>query len=322
MNRKLSVVWNGRDTDLKFVPVVKSSNSEENWIADLEVNEHHYFVAIHKMPDIAWIFPDLTGVAIAELPEELAKELLSVCFEHSLDQIADDQLKVKIHSLEHKLPSLENTSLETGWQISCGSRAKWLTGTLSGEPAAMSFLADLTSKAPTCPVRSIENIPLLVSVSIGEIMLPSNELKNLAENDVILGDFDGFTETGKCDLFLGSRKIATGNLNGDRISLLATTEEPGLNQSDSSDPQARHLPENEGSESDTGNINIPLRFVIGSCFLTSADLSSLSPGMDVTAASISREYVSLLTDGKKVASGKLVKIGTSNGIQISQIKHS
>lgn len=321
--RNISFNWNGREARLEFVRATEIPLADEPWSVEIEANRQRYFVTIHELPDIAWIFPELAGTTLSGLPEELAKELLSVCLQHSIAQVVSEKIDLKIIDLGRNLSPASESMLATGWRIDCGSANRSMSGVLAGGVDEFTHLTRAMVRIPTEIGDSPGRIPLRLRVSIGQARFTKEELEQLAENDVIINQFKDFQDQGSCRLLCGHSLIATGRITDAGISIATTY----INQDSTTlDPE---LPVDRGSAetemaplSKVSATEIVTTFALGHITVYSDALASMQAGDELSYSGLADGRISILANEYQIATGCLVGVGSQVGVKILDIKQS
>src|SRR6187399_2260574 len=68
--RLLRFTWNGQQAELVFTALKHALVPQ--WTAKVQIGGHEFIVQLHQMPELGWMAPELAGVDIAVLPQELA----------------------------------------------------------------------------------------------------------------------------------------------------------------------------------------------------------------------------------------------------------
>ena len=75
--RLIRFMWSGQQAELVFTALKHALVPQ--WIAKVQIGGHEFIVQLHQMPELGWMAPELAGVDIAALPEELACAVWQSC---------------------------------------------------------------------------------------------------------------------------------------------------------------------------------------------------------------------------------------------------
>jgi flagellar motor switch/type III secretory pathway protein FliN len=310
LSRQLNFNWDGRPATLRFERV-PSPQRGASWVIEVELEGHAFDICLRALPEISWIAPELAGLKLEGLPEELGAGILQVCVESVLSN-SGIGLDLKVLGVSHVEEELKQGSFSVGWSISRGTREKWMAGLLTGDADSFRFLKSKVSEVPPSPCRPCDDIPILIDLSVGRIKCSVDDLQALEVNDVLMGEFSEFMDKGTCRLVAGSRPIAYGEIGDDGVKITGFFGDSSGGNLESI--QSPDLPLEESS-----SVEIRLDFVVDRLALRVSQLSSLQLGSVIGGTFSKPSPVSVVSDGQKLALGEFVPVGRRNGVRITRL---
>lgn len=308
--RKLTFDWDGRPAFLRFEPKQPVGRGI-SWVVGVELEGHFFDIGLGRLPEISWIAPELAGLELEGLPQELGAGILQVCFESVLSQ-SGIGLAIKVLSVSPVQEESGSNSLVVGWSISRGDREGWMSGILTGDLDAFRFLESKVSKVPASPCRSCDNIPVVIDFSVGSVKCSADDIQSLEINDVLMGEFSEFLDKGICRIVAASRPIGYGKVLDDGVNIAGFfSDSLGGKTEDTRSPDIHH----EASSS----IEMSLDFVIDRRMLSVSQLSNLQLGSVISGAFPKPTPVSVVCSGQKLASGEFIPVGSRNGVRITRL---
>jgi len=156
------------------------------------------------------------------------------------------------------------------------------------------------------PATLMPDLPVDIRWVVGKVTLPCSALVDLSKGDVIrVPVAPGVLHAGHTPLF-------SFYIQGDFLMIDDLEEEPVEPSFDN---------ENVGSEATApialAALPVTVSFVLGKRTMTVADISALEPGMTLSLDYVSA-HVDVMTSGKVLARGELVRIGETLGVEIQQ----
>ncbi len=308
--RKITFDWDGRPALLRFEPR-RSAGRGVAWVVGVELEGHFFDIGLGRLPEISWIAPELAGLELEGLPQELGAGILQVCLESVLSH-SGIGLALKVLSVSSFQEESKSNSLAVGWSISRGDREGWMSGILTGDVDAFRFLESKVSQVPPSPCRSCDSIPVVIDFSVGSLKCSADDIQSLEINDVLMGEFSEFLDKGVCRIVAASRPIAYGKVLEDGVSIAGFfSDSPDGKIEGILSPDIRH----EASSS----IEMSLDFVIDRRMLSVSQLSNLQLGSVIGGAFPKPTPVSVVCSGQKLASGELIPVGGRNGLRITRL---
>ena len=302
-NRPLRFPWNGQDVILRFLATDCSVMA--NWSLVLDLNGRHISVGIERLPDPSWLAAELAGIELDGLPSELACGVLEAAFEPALDSLKKAGLDVKLLQLERVQADFSGTEI-IPWTIERSGAQDWMKGFVSGDNGALQSLGDLMSRVPTRPVLPATAVSTVLALAAGSLTCSREAVADLAVNDVLLPDLQGYLGKGQCLLLLGGRLVGSAALAaGKKVTIdqikMASNPKPDQN--------------NSGGLA-VGTLEVELTFVVGQITLTFEDLQVLKPGFSFELPTAASNTVTILANGKAVGQGELLSVGDRTGVRV------
>ncbi|SFS80670.1 type III secretion system apparatus protein YscQ/HrcQ [Succinivibrio dextrinosolvens] len=171
----------------------------------------------------------------------------------------------------------------------------------------------------------VHNLGVELGFDIGYVTLKTRDLKNLACGDILIPDvylFDSnlaYAKIGnKCLVF----ELAEGQGIFKGIKTVAN-EENINNMSDNTQDMSMNEGASQIDETGTVNtddLNFDVAFEVDRRSLTYDEVSTLKPGSVLTLSCSKQSPVSIKVNGKIVGSGRLVDLGDSIGVQVTELK--
>jgi type III secretion system YscQ/HrcQ family protein len=274
----------------------------------LQLAGHDFTAHLHHMPELGWMAPELAGVDITVLPEELACSALQSCLADVLAALGKGGVDLSVTAFAPakgvKLPS---EFLE--WSVNRGSDTDWLRGTLSGPDAGWQHLAALMAQAPANPGPPKDQIPFPLTVIAGSLRCAPSLLKVLDLHDVLLAEVRSYLSTRECYLLLRGRPFGTGQANGSTI----TIKQVNLNGT-------QKMAETTKEPAALDELEVELTFVVGQKTVTLGELRSLAPGAAFELGAPIGEAVTIHANGRPIGKGELLEVGDRVGVRITELK--
>lgn len=164
---------------------------------------------------------------------------------------------------------------------------------------------------------TLQNIPLSLSVSLGEISFDQKSLKALSAGDFIPLSKTGYDPknlTGNCTLYLRQSPLFFGRRKQDHIEILDYAyEEKEPMEDDISSPE-------EGEKSlSLKELPLSISVEIARLEISLEKLMQLKAGNTLELSPSAGEKVTLRVQGKKIADAELMHLGETLGIRILDI---
>lgn len=311
-HRPLPFDWDGRPAILEFVPCPPSV--EVVWILQLELDGEPIEVGLSEIPEISWISPELAGVRLDGLPEELAAAVLQNCLETTLREIqALPNLEVVGLKADRDPAPKCAGSISIGWMIARGNETHWITGTMSAELKTMEALASMVERVTPSPAGSVTEIPVVLDFSIGKVACSADEIRNLKLNDILLADLEVFSADLSCEIFAGTRPLGRGKIVPGGVVITEVLGAPDSLFTEEADsvemPGAGAFREIGGS----------LECLVARRSIPSGKLSRIHPGLRLGMSVSKDPEMILLSGGKKIGAGRCLQVGDRQGIRITDL---
>jgi type III secretion system YscQ/HrcQ family protein len=304
--RSLRFAWNGQPAELEFTALKHSLVPK--WTARIQLAGHGFTVHLHHMPELGWMAPELAGVDITVLPEELALSALQSCLADVVAALAKAGVEVSVNSfVPFKGGAVPSESL--AWAVSRGTDVGWLRGTLSGQDTGWQHLASLIAQAPANPGPVPEQIPFPITVIAGSLRCGQPLLKELELQDVLLAEVRGFLAARECFLLLRGRPFGIGQANGSSI----TIKQVNLNGT-------HKMAETTKEPAALDELEVELTFVVGQKTVTLGELRTLAPGASFELGAPIGEAVTIHANGRPIGKGELLEVGDRVGVRITELK--
>lgn len=154
--------------------------------ANLEFQCHGNRYSLHfvSLPDFARWKPELAGVDLKLLPEELAIAVLEVIFEQPLKQLEKQGLGIKIQRFTTNPESSVDGDL--GWKVEFPHSGNTWNGFFRTSQAGAKLLMDVVNSVPVAISDLQEQHPLPIGLKVAEQELSPEQWAGLREHDVIL----------------------------------------------------------------------------------------------------------------------------------------
>ncbi len=275
-------------------------------------------------------------VAMLSLPSRLIQQLLS-SIEPALqvDATGDEMLGML---LEHLLAA-ELQTLETAWnceiRIARGSQAAdqgclalhlrceydgtTHDGVLAVDPALASKLSVLLDRLPSCKAGlsdQLSNLAVTLRLCLGAATLPLRQIEKLGSGDVIL-PYSPPLIAGEGYVTLADRWRAAASLADSSLTLTEQLHDPKESSMDADNSTNHTRSEIEDSELD--DLPVKLVFEIGRCEMTLGELRGLGPGHAFALGRDPEQSVDIVTGGRRIGSGQLVRIGERIGVRVLRL---
>lgn len=305
VRRSLGFAWNGQAAAFHFD--ASDHTLSPAWTVGVNLGGHDFVVHLHRLPDIGWMSPELAGVDLAQLPEELACAVLQSCLSDVQTSLARHGIDLKVQSFS-PFSHAKAASERLEWSVDRGQDVNWIRGLLSTSDEGWSYLATFIKKNSTKQAGTCTDVPVPVQLVAGGIKLPATLLKSLEVHDVILADVQGYIRLRECSLFLQNRFIGNAVANRQTVTLnqLNLNAKPDMAES-AAEPVA------------LDELEVNLTFVVGQTTLTLGELKSLTPGASFELPTPVSEAVTILANGKAIGSGELLEVGGRVGVRITKL---
>lgn len=274
----------------------------------IRLGGHDLVMEISRLPELAWVSPELAGIDLQGLPSELACGLI----ESSLGEIFTALTKVGINV---SITGIEPFSFRHApeelieWSIHRGNETGWMHGRISGNDAALAHLASLIERAPVSPVVDDSQLPVAFSLVAASTRLGLAELQSIELHDVILGDLKSYRDSQECALFAAGSCLGTGQTVSKTFSLKQLTPKPATTMGDT-------------AAASVNDLDIELTFVVGQTTLTVGELRGLAPGFTFELATPVSQAVTLCANGKAIGKGELIEVGDRLGVRVTEFSAS
>lgn len=310
----------GTGSVFKFNPLV-SYDSEEVVSAYLNING-----AVLKVTALSDDFlneePLLQDINTNSLPPELLSACLEMVFSKEIEYLSS---KVNAY-VTFCDPPVSFTSL---FEIYCTLNHKNCSVPLkiefSSEDAAFNVAQMLENLEKTVNSELIHNLGIEIGFDIGYVTLKTRDLRELSCGDVLIPDvylFDSNLAYAK----LGNKCLVFELVDGQGIFKGIKTvvnEEKINNMSDNTQDVSMNEASSQIDENGTINtddLNFEVAFEIDRRSLSYDEVSTLKPGSVLTLSCSKKSPVSIKVNGKRVGTGRLVDLGDSIGVQITELK--
>lgn len=311
--RQLPFEWDGRPLNFEFHEEPEPPEGE--WMIQLTFEGHPLRAILHKIPEVSWMFPDLAGVRLEPLPEELAAAVLEVCLEAMTGNVRG-QLDLRIQSISRTdgRGAVEDGHLSVGCSVARGDIPRWMVGTLSGSPDAMRHLAASVSRVAAEPDPAFGEVPVVLGFFIGGFTCSHAELASLAVNDVIMGDFGTYPVDGSCTIVAGSLPLGMGKVKAGGIAITKVYDE-------TENVATRRAPAPVAAEGSAGE-PLQVEFLLARRTVPARVLGQLGVGKLLGIPLQPDPEVSMLVSSKMIGSGQLVRVGSRRGLRINNLTES
>lgn len=304
LRRSLSFAWNGQAADFHFS--ASDQDISPTWTVGVNLGGHEFVVYLHRLPEIGWMSPELAGVDLSQLPEELACAVLQSCLGDVHTSLARHGIDLKVQSFSPFSHARASSEI-LGWSVNRGQDVNWLRGLLSTSDEGWRYLAALVKKSS---IRSTgaADVPFPVQIVAGSIKLPAALLKNLELHDVILADVQGYIRLRECSLFMQKKFIGSAVANRQTVTLnqFNLNAKPDMAES-AAEPVA------------LDELEVTLTFVVGQTTLSLGELKTLAPGASFELPAPVSEAVTIQANGKAIGTGELLEVGGRVGVRITKL---
>lgn len=302
--RPLRFSWNGQPTE--WMLQHSQAPARGSWVINILLGGHAIAMEINRLPELAFLSPELAGIDLHELPSELACGLLESCFAEIFAALGKAGIDVKITGVQ---PFTFRHAPEEaiGWTLNRGSDTGWMHGILSGDDAALGHLASLVTRAAAEPCLEDSAIPLPIHLVAGTLGMTLAELQTVAAGDVLLTDLSRYRGDGLCTLFVSGRGLGIGHVIGTAFSLQQLTLPSSITMADAA------------TASSINDLNVELTFVVGQTTLTVGDLRNLAVGYTFELFTPAGQGISICANGKDIGKGEIIEVGGHLGVRVTEL---
>lgn len=301
--RPLRFSWNGQPTELLLLN--NPLHPRGSWVLKLRLGGHDLTLDISRLPELAWVSPELAGIDLNDLPEELACGLIESCFGEIFTALSKSGVDVAVTGVE-EFAFRDAPEEIIGWTVNRGNETGWMHGYLSGNDEALAYLAGLVSQAPIMPTVEEASIPLVVHLVAGELKLPASDLGTIEVHDVLFADVAGYRNDGTCALHVSRKFLGLGQVIGKRFSLQQIIPPPVT-------PMAQ-----DATAASINDLEIELTFVVGQTTLTVGELRNLTAGFTFELPIPAGQDLTILANGKSIGKGELIEVGNHLGVRVTE----
>ena len=246
----------------------------------------------------------LGGAVLAELPGDIQPIMLESAFRPAIE-VLERALGTSV--VLHQVAETPEGALSVWWALSSPESTS-VRGQVLLNRAAAGMIRQALEKLPQAPGASVERLPMLARVVVGETRLTVAELRSLKTFDVLLMDPAGpFGEA--CLLVLSPRHRYPATLKNQTLSVTSLMSQPET----PAPASTAAIP--------VEDLPVQLVFDVGSLEVTVGELRALNPGHTFELARSIERPVSIRANGQPVATGELVQIGDRVGVRLLEIRH-
>lgn len=304
-HRPMQFQWNGQAAEFCFT--LEKAAPRGGWHLDVEMGGHALLLELNRLPDVAWVSPNLAGIDLEGLPQELACGLIEACLGEIFDGLTRAGIDVKITSV--KPFSLRRTPDEAvEWRVNRGTETGWMRGRVAGDDAALAHLAAVVERAPAVPVFEDVGVPVPVKVIAGEVRLTLVELQAVEVHDVLLADLAAYAQEKQARLWASGRALGAGTLQGGSFTLKTLNPAGPTTMADTA--------------ATVNDLEIQLTFVVGEATLTVGDLRTLAPGHVLQLTEPAGLGITICANGKPIGKGELIEVGDRLGVRVTEFNAS
>jgi len=301
--RPLRFSWNGQPAELLLIH--SPSHPRGSWVLNLQLGGHPLILDINRLPELAWVSPELAGIDLHALPKELACGLIEACFGEIFTALSKAGVDVAVTGVEPF--TFRNASDETvAWSVNRGSKTGWMHGYLSGDNAALTHLANLISRAPVVPSLDETALPLPVHLVAAQMRLSLTELRSIEIHDVLFADLSRYKNSSLCTLRASRRNLGLGQVTTTRFSLQQLT------------PLSATTMAEDATAASINDLEIELTFVVGQTTLTVGELRNLAVGFTFELPTPVGQDLIILANGKNIGKGELIEVGGHLGVRVTE----
>lgn len=305
-SRPLRFTWNGQPTQFVFSNLHRSPRG--SWRLQVRLGGHDLIMEINRLPELAWVSPELVGIDLHSLPNELACGLIESCLGEIFTALSKAGIDVAITGVEpFSFRDAPEEIIE--WSIHRGGETGWMHGHVAGDDAALSHLASLVELAPVSPVVDESQIPMPVQLVAASTRLTLTELQSIEMHDVILADLTNYKVGNECTLFAAGTQVGLGRAEARIFSLKQLTPKPATTMGD---PATASI----------NDLDIELTFVVGQTTLTVSELRGLAPGFTFKLSTPVGQGITLCANGKAIGKGELIEVGNHLGVRVTEFSAS
>ncbi|WP_345738959.1 type III secretion system cytoplasmic ring protein SctQ [Prosthecobacter algae] len=305
-NRPLNFTWNAQPTQFVFSNLLQRPRG--SWSLQIRMGGHALQVEINRLPELAWVSPELAGIDLHDLPGELACGLIESSFGEIFTALTKAGIDVSILSMEPF--SFRQSSAEIiQWSIHRGHESHWMHGSIAGDDAALAHLASLMERAPVSPSADDAVIPVPIDLIAGTMHVSLADLQALELHDVLLADLKSYQSQRECTLNAARRALGKGHLEASTFTLKHLTSKPATTMGDAASVSVNDL-------------EIELTFVVGQTTLTVGELRHLAPGFTFELPISSGDGLLICANGKTIGRGELIEVGDHLGVRVTEFSAS
>ncbi|MBB5037732.1 type III secretion system cytoplasmic ring protein SctQ [Prosthecobacter dejongeii] len=302
--RPLRFSWNGQPTE--WMLLHSPAPARGSWVIHLLLGGHVIGLEINRLPELAFLSPELAGIDLHEMPQELACGLLESCLAEIFLALGQAGVDVNITGVQ---PFTFRHAPEEviGWTLNRGADIGWMHGTLSGDDAALSHLASLVTRAAAEPSIEDGAIPLPIHLVAGTLGMTLAELQTVEAGDVLLADLSRYQTGGVCTLSVSGRNLGIGHATGTAFSLQQLT------------PPSSSTMADVATASSINDLNVELTFVVGQTTLTVGELRNLAVGFTFELPTLTGQGISICANGKDIGRGEIIEVGGHLGVRVTEL---
>lgn len=302
--RPLRFSWNGQPAEWLLLQVLTPARG--SWVINLQLGGHSITLDINRLPELAFLSPELAGIDLLDLPDELACGLLESCFAEIFMALGKAGIDVKITGVQ---PFTFRHAPEEviGWTLNRGADTGWMHGTLSGDDDALGYLASLVTRAAAVPCFEDRAIPLPVHLVAGTLGMTLAELQSVESGDVLLADLSRYKSGGICALQVSGSGLGIGNVTATAFSLQQLT------------PPSSSTMADVATASCINDLNVELTFVVGQTTLTVGELRDIAVGFTFELPTPVGQGITICANGKGIGKGEIIEVGGHLGVRVTEL---
>ena len=305
-NRPLQFTWNGQPAQFVFSNLLQHPRG--SWSLQIRMGGHALRVEINRLPELAWLSPELAGIDLNDLPGELACGLMESSFGEIFTALTKAGIDVSILTMEPF--SFRNAPEEIiEWSIHRGQETNWMHGSLAGDDAALAHLASLMERATVSPNATDASVPVPVDFVAGTMHVSLAEFEALELHDVLLADLKSYQNQRECTLNAARRALGKGHAEAGTFTLKHLTSKPATTMGDA-------------ASASVNDLEIELTFVVGQTTLTVGELRNLAPGFTFELPISSGDGLVICANGKTIGRGELIEVGGHLGVRVTEFSAS
>jgi len=270
----------------------------------IRMGGHSLRVEINRLPELAWVSPELAGIDLNGLPSELACGLIESSLGEIFTALTKAGIDVSILGMEPF--SFRNAPEEIiEWSIHRGHETNWMHGCLAGDDAALAHLANLMERAPISPNTDDVSVPVPVNLVAATMRVSLAELEALELHDVLLADLKSYQIQRECTLYAARTALGKGHAEANTFTLKHLNTKPAATMGDAASVSVNDL-------------EIELTFVVGQTTLTVGELRNLAPGFTFELPIPVGEGLVICANGKTIGRGELIEVGDHLGVRVTE----